>query len=188
MDDDRRSDASLARASGRLLAASTDNAAWCVIVQALYTLDVPKPCPAPTGDAPPPRHGDVARGSEVSLGGFFQNGDIQRLVGHQLLQPSVLFLHRLQFLGHLWLHASVLLTPEVVRLLGNSQQFTNFGDSNPFAKLHIGSTQHRDNLTFLVTLLNLLKILSWQTPNMGSLRKLWDRLWGEGLCSPGMVF
>ena len=120
MDGDLRCDASLVEAADRQQAVSTDIAASCVIVPALCKRAAPKPDLAPACDAPRPLRGGVARGSEVSLGGFLQDQHVQSLIGDQLLEPGILFLKCTQLLGHLWSHAAVLLTPAVVSLLSDS--------------------------------------------------------------------
>ena len=64
--------------------------------------DVRKLCRAPVGDAIRARLDGVARGLEVSLRRFLQNGVVNGLIGNQTLQPTVLLLQSLQLLSHLW--------------------------------------------------------------------------------------
>ena len=62
--------------------------------------------------------GDV-QGLPVSLGSLLEDLHIEGLLGNNLLQPCVLFLQGFQLLGHLWFHATVLLTPAIIRLFGD---------------------------------------------------------------------
>jgi hypothetical protein len=48
---------------------------------------------------PVPPHAAAARGLEVSLGGIFQNGLLDRQIGHDALEPLVLPLQFLQPTG-----------------------------------------------------------------------------------------
>ena len=71
--------------------------------------------------------GVAGTGSEVSRGHLFQNHVVERLVGHQPLQPRVLLLERLQPLRLVEAQAAVLLPPAVVRLLADSQLLADLG-------------------------------------------------------------
>ena len=55
----------------------------------------------------------------VSLRSFIQNIHVDISPGYHLLLSSILFLQRLELLGHLWLHAVVFLPAAVIRLIGN---------------------------------------------------------------------
>ncbi len=65
---------SLLKAYVHRLVVDVGNDGWCVAAPVHDRPDVPKPSLAPIGDVPRLLPGDVARGSEVSLGGFLQDG------------------------------------------------------------------------------------------------------------------
>ena len=81
--------------------------------------------------------GDV-QGLPVSLGGLLEDLHIESLLGNHLLQPCVLFLQSLELLGHLRLHATLLLPPAIIVLFGDLQQLANFGHLLTLAEFHIG--------------------------------------------------
>src|SRR5690606_30765078 len=62
-----------------------------------------------------------AKGLPVSLRDFLVGRDVQRLVGHQLLQPPVLLLQALELLHVVGLDAAKLRAPTVKRRLGDLQ-------------------------------------------------------------------
>ena len=68
-----------------------------------------------------PRPGVVAADSEFSRGHLLQARVIERLIGHQPLQPGVLLLEGLQSLGLVKAEAAVLFAPPVLRLLADNQ-------------------------------------------------------------------
>ena len=68
-----------------------------------------------------------------------------------LLQLSVLFLQGFEFLGHVRLHATVLLKPAVIGLFCDPNQLANFRNFLPLAKPYIRTTQLGDDLIHTVT-------------------------------------
>ncbi len=76
-------------------------------------------------------------GLEVSLRHLFQDGVVQRQVGHQLLQPSVLFLKALQSLGLFYTHAAVLFTPAIVGLSSDTDLPAGFGDRDTLVNVDL---------------------------------------------------
>jgi len=120
-------------------------------------LDAPTPSVAPNGDAPRWSFAVDVRGLPVSLRGFLHNLHVQSLLGHHLLQPHILFLQSLEFLRHLRLHATLLLTPAVIGLFCDSHQLANFRNFLPLAKLYIRTTQLGDDLIHTMTFLTHLK-------------------------------
>jgi hypothetical protein len=70
-------------------------------------------------------------GLRVSLGDLLVGADVERLVGHDLLQLAVLLLELLQPLGVLCLHAAVLVAPAVQGLLGDLLGLCRFADRLP---------------------------------------------------------
>src|SRR4029453_11584368 len=88
------------------------------------TRDAQIPRSAPAG---PPRPCGAAPGSEVSLGQLLEHVDVQRLVGHQPLEPGVLGLQLPQPLGLTRLHPAVLAAPAVPGRLGDLQRPQDLG-------------------------------------------------------------
>ena len=102
-------------------------AGCCVVAPERGTPDAPRLFLAPNGYARRiPCVGDV-QGLPVSLGSILENLHIVSLLGNHLLLPCDLFLQSFQLLGHLWFHATGLLTPAIIRLFGNFQQLSRFG-------------------------------------------------------------
>ena len=91
--------------------------------------------------------GDVW-GLPVSLRRFFEDLHVEGLVGHQLLQPGILFLEGLQLLDHLRLHPTILLSPAIVSLLGNLKLLTDLRNLLPLAEFNIGLTQLGNTLVY----------------------------------------
>ena len=119
-------------------------------------LDAPTPSVAPNDDAPQRSFAVAVRGLPVSLRGFLQNLHVESLFGHHLLHPDILFSQGFELLRHLRLHAAELMPSAVIRvisLLRDSNQFANFRNVLPLAKLHIRSTQLGDHLIHTVTFL-----------------------------------
>ena len=82
---------------------------------------------APSSDALRVRCVVAAQGLPVSLRGFLQYLHVESLLGHQLLQPPILFFQGPQLLDHVGGHPAVLLTPAVVGLIGNAERLTDLG-------------------------------------------------------------
>ena len=73
----------------------------------------------------------------VSLRRFFEDLHVHSLLGHQLLQSSILFCEGFELLCHLWMHPTLLLTPTVIRLVSNPKLCANFlGPSSPYRVQH----------------------------------------------------
>ena len=86
---------------------------------------------------------------------------------------------RLELLGHLRSHTTVLLTPAIVRLLSDLKRLTDVRDLLPFAKGNIRLTKLLDNPWSRVTcLLHLKRILSGLRPD-AILSKDWISYRGE---------
>ena len=100
-------------------AGATSIAGYCEVDRAHDNLDAPTPSVAPNIDAPQWSFAVDVRGLPVSLRGFLEDLHVQSLLSDHLLQRSVLFLQSFEFLGHLRLHATNLLPPAVIGLLGN---------------------------------------------------------------------
>ena len=67
-------------------------------------LDAATACPGPSDDAPDPPFDAAARGQSIWAGGFLEDLDVQRLLGHRLLQRAVLLFHLPQLLGYQQIH------------------------------------------------------------------------------------
>ena len=61
-------------------------------------------------------------------------------------EPGVLLLKSLQLFGHLRRHPAVLLTPTIIRLLRDLENFTDFRHLLALAKLDVRTTQLPNNL------------------------------------------
>jgi hypothetical protein len=94
---------------------------------------------APNSDALQRLYVDDVRSLPVSLRGFLGDLHIKSLLGHHLLQPSILFLKGFQFLPHLRLHISIFLTRAVIRLFGNPKHLASIRNRLPFTRLNIRS-------------------------------------------------
>ena len=68
-------------------------------------------------------------GSEVSRGRLSKDCVVERYVGNELLQASVLLLELLQALGLVELETAVLLPPALVGLLGDSDLLASLGNA-----------------------------------------------------------
>ena len=102
----------------------------------------------------------------MSLRGFLWDLVVKRLLGHQLLQPNVLLLKRLQLLGHLRRHPTMLLPRAVVRLFGDLQNLADLGDLLAVAKSNVCLAELLNNLIGRVScLLQLQRILSGLCPD-----------------------
>ena len=88
----------------------------------------------------------------MSRGHLFQDHVIERLVGHQLLQPRVFLLEGLQALRLIETQPPVLLPPPVVRLLTDPQLFADLGRAQTAAHLHLGLASCGDDLLGAVPL------------------------------------
>ena len=104
---------------------TTDLAGYCEVDRGRDMLDAPKTSVIPNGDVPQRSFSVDVRGLPISRRGFLQNLHVESLLGHHLLQPSILILQRLELLGHFRLHASDLLSPAVIRLLGDLKLFAD---------------------------------------------------------------
>ena len=120
-------------------------------------LDAPTPSVAPNDDAPQRSFAVAVRGLLVSLRGFLQNLHIQRLLGDHLFQPNVLFLQGFEFLGHFRLHATLLLPPAVIGLLGNLKLLAELRHLCALTKKHVRSTQLGNDLIYRMLFLTHLK-------------------------------
>ena len=128
-------------------------AGCCVVAPERGTPDAPRLFLAPNGYARRiPCVGDV-QGLPVSLGSLLENLHIESLLGDHLLQPCVLFLQSLQLLGHLRLHATVLLSPAIIRLFGDFQQLAGLGHLLALTEFNIGFTKFGNDLIHCVTFL-----------------------------------
>ena len=85
-------------------------------------------------------------GLKVSLGSLFKDGIIQRDISHQLLQLGVFLLQFLEPLGLLHPHATVLFTPAVIGLLGNTKLPANFTYRGVLAEQYFSLSQLVDDL------------------------------------------
>jgi len=90
----------------------------------------------PRTHAPPP--GACAPGLEVSPGRLLQNRYVQSLIGHDLLQPSILTLQILQSLRLVYLQTPVLPTPPVVGMLMDSDLAAHFRDRLALRQQYLG--------------------------------------------------
>ena len=133
----------------RRSADETGTAEYCEVDPARGTLDAPTLCAAPDDDVSRQPFVVDVRGLPVSLRGFLQDLHVQSLLRHHLLQPSVLLLKRLQLHDHVGLHAPILLSPAIVRLLGDLNQLADLGNLPALAKLHVRSTSARRNFAMI---------------------------------------
>ena len=92
-------------------------------------------------------------GSEVSRGDLLENGIVQGLVSHELLEAAVLALEFLEALGLIEAKPPVLFPPAVIRLLGNFDLLAGFRDTPPLGKQDLSLSQLADNLLCGVALL-----------------------------------
>src|SRR5439155_24386084 len=98
---------------------SADAAAWNGAGRGRRRLFSPRPRNDPGRGGP---RGGGARGLEGSLGHLLQHVDVESLVGHDLLEPGVLFLHGLQAGDPLGTAALVLSLPPLVGLNGDPER------------------------------------------------------------------
>ena len=91
-------------------------------------------------------------GSEFSRTDFLEDGVVERLVGHELLEPSVLLLELLQALGLVESKAPLLLPPAVVRLLGNPALPDDRCHTEPLRQLDLRTSKLPDDLFCRVAL------------------------------------
>ena len=120
-------------------------------------LDAPTPSVAPNDDAPQRSFAVDVRGLPVSLRGFLEDLHVQSLLGDHLFQPSVLFLQGFEFLGHFRLHATILLPPAAIGLLGDLKLLAELKHLCALTKQHIRWTQLRNDLIYRMSFLTHLK-------------------------------
>lgn len=94
-------------------------------------------------------------GSEVSLRDVLQDGDVKRLLGHELPQPPVLGLERIEPLDLLDADASVLLAPPVVALHADPDLSANCRRALTLGALDLDLPQLGDDLLSRVPLCSL---------------------------------
>src|SRR6266511_1367113 len=90
--------------------------------------------PIPGGGAPGrARHRAGAPGSPFSPLEVLEQRDVERLLGHDLLQAGVLLLQRIQALRLVFLQGAVLDAPAIEGLVGDAQPLTGLGDGQAWA-------------------------------------------------------
>ena len=89
------------------------------------TPDAPRRPVSHVREQPPP---DAASGLKVSRGHLLQDRDVQRLLSHKTLQPSVFLLQRFETTCLANLHTTVFLAPPVVGLFTDTKLTDNLED------------------------------------------------------------
>src|SRR5204862_5726563 len=112
------------------------------------------PDSAPSDHGLPRWSAFVARGSPVWAGCLPQDLIIQRLVRHQALEPRILLLQLLQLTGHLGIHAPVLRSPAIIRLLPDPQLLAHLGNLLPLPQQHVRLPEKTHNLFPTMSLLH----------------------------------
>ena len=120
-------------------------------------LDAPTLSVTPNDDAPQRSFAVDVRGLPVFLRVFLHNLHIQRLLGEHVFQPTVLFLQGFEFLVHLRLYATMLLSPAVTGLLGNLKLLAELRHLCALTKKHVRSTQLPNDLIYRMLFLTHLK-------------------------------
>ena len=90
-------------------------------------------------------------GSEVSRGRLSKDCVVERYVGNELLQASVLLLDLLQALGLVELETAVLLPPALVGLLGDSDLLASLGNALALREHELSFAELSDDLFRTVT-------------------------------------
>ena len=90
-------------------------------------------------------------GSEVSRGRLSKDCVVERYVGNELLQASVLLLELLQALGLVELETAVLLPPALVGLLGDSDLLASLGNALALREHELSFAEIGDHLFRSVT-------------------------------------
>src|SRR6266496_2799507 len=98
------------------------------------------------------RHHVDAPGSPVSPLQILEQRDVQRLLGHVLLQPAVLLLQSLQPLRLVLLQGAVLDPPTIERLLADPQPLARLRNRQPLRLMALALAQLRHDLLHAETL------------------------------------